>query len=98
MTDQLRQLSDLPDHHRCYVPDVGEVTLGMIRDTSQSLFDRRLNDLDERDRCTVAMWGYIATRPHEKPWKDPSSRFWECVGGWERWRPDWVEKFGPQPS
>ena len=24
MTDQLRRLSELPDHHRCYVPDVGE--------------------------------------------------------------------------
>ena len=96
MTDQRQQLSDLPDHHRCYVPYVGEVTLGMIRDTSQSLFDRRLNDLAEGDRCTVAMWGYIATRPGEIPSKDPNSPFWKLVGGWERWRPDWVALYGPQ--
>ena len=94
MTDLRDKLSDLPDHHRCYVPDLGEVTLGMIRDSSQSLFDRRLNDLEEEERCTVAMWGYIGTRPDEKPWKDPKSPFWALVSGWERWRPDWVEWFG----
>ena len=58
MTDEPdNNLSQLPDDWPCYVPEVGEVTVGAIRDT-----------LADTDDATVRMWGYIATHPHEKPW------------------------------
>ena len=41
-------LSQLPDSYLCYVPGVGEVTVGAIRDT-----------LADTDDATVRMWGYI---------------------------------------
>ena len=56
-------LTELPDDWPVYVPEVGEVTVGAIRET-----------LADTDDATVRMWGWIATHPGEKPWRTGRTR------------------------
>ena len=56
-------IAQLPDSAVCYLPGVGEVTVGEIRESWGP-------DCDEDER-TIKMWGYIATHPNAKPWLWP---------------------------
>lgn len=55
-------LESLPDSTPCYVPGVGEVTLGMVRATEEK------PALEAEEEATLLMWRFIASHPDARPW------------------------------
>jgi hypothetical protein len=54
-------IAGLPGEHPCYIPGVGETTVGMVRGEA---------DLASDDDATVRMWVLIALHdPKARPWR-----------------------------
>ena len=82
------ELDALPDDAACYVPGVGEVTIGNVRGPAMSDMEKILHAEHIERKMTIRMWGWIVTHPAENPWKDRTSAFWRSVGSWEKWHDD----------
>ena len=54
--------ADLPDTATVYVPGFGETTVGALRASEERPTGS--------DAETIRMWGYIATHPKARPWKE----------------------------